>query len=378
LYADRFSPHSPELLDYPLLNATFGNAPELLISSAALRSGFYRVVQLAMLGSMLTNLLFVFGVSCLVGGLRWQVQELRITSGNVSVMLLLVATAGSLLPAALNMSGQMEHKDSPRGIPSDDELNFSRINAFVLICMYVCYLLFQLGTHKEEFDDDENIVETPDNLLIMSPHFTSRHGRKKRAERNHFCMKWFSREMQSQRQGYATVDSSIEPGALNKSRTSDSGLEMGAMDTSDLSDSDESEPKNEEDGIFRESLESVLESRSLPSLENGSRRRHRRTNLNRSFDQKANPVVVTRDIVITSKKPVESLGNDVELNGDMPASSSNSEERSTRKFASFSPCHFAVATTLTLMFCSTHVAAGWHRLVIHHYSMHFSHERHSR
>ena len=169
-----------------LLNATFGNAPELLISTAALRSGFYRVVQLAMLGSMLTNLLFVFGVSCLVGGLRWQVQELRITSGNVSVLLLLVATAGSLLPAALNMSGQMQHKDSPQGIPSADELQFSRVNAVVLMCMYVCYLLFQLGTHKEEFDEEENIVETPDSVLILSPHFTSRHGRKKRAARNQF------------------------------------------------------------------------------------------------------------------------------------------------------------------------------------------------
>jgi len=62
-----------------LLNATFGNAPELLIASAALRKGFYRVVQLAMLGSMLTNLLFVFGISCMIGGFRWQVQELRIT-----------------------------------------------------------------------------------------------------------------------------------------------------------------------------------------------------------------------------------------------------------------------------------------------------------
>lgn len=52
-----------------LLNATFGNAPELLISSAALSNGYYRVVQLTLLGSVLTNLLFVFGLSCLVGGM---------------------------------------------------------------------------------------------------------------------------------------------------------------------------------------------------------------------------------------------------------------------------------------------------------------------
>jgi calcium/proton exchanger cax len=90
--------------------STFGNAPELLIATAALRSGFYRVVQLAMLGSILTNLLFVFGMSCLIGGMRWQVQEIRVISGNVSVGMLYLATAGSLLPAALFLSGQLPSK----------------------------------------------------------------------------------------------------------------------------------------------------------------------------------------------------------------------------------------------------------------------------
>ena len=176
-----------------LLNATFGNAPELLISAAALRAGFYRVVQLAMLGSMLTNLLFVFGVACLVGGMRWQVQELRITSGNVSVGLLLVATAGALLPAALVMSGELKTDEGSRdGVPSESELAFCRVNAVVMMFMYVFYLLFQLGTHKEEFDEVENIVETPQHLLLMTPHFNTRQGnnRKARAKRNAFFLRY--------------------------------------------------------------------------------------------------------------------------------------------------------------------------------------------
>ena len=188
-----------------LLNATFGNAPELLISTAALRAGFYRVVQLAMLGSMLTNLLFVFGVSCLVGGMRWQVQELRITSGNVSVGLLLVATAGALLPAALAMSGEMRNvENTSEGVPSESELKFCRINAVVMMFMYLCYLLFQLGTHKEEFDEEENIVETPQHLLLMTPHFNTRQGnnRKARAKRNAFFLRYlFS--------SYNTIDDAV-------------------------------------------------------------------------------------------------------------------------------------------------------------------------
>jgi Ca2+/H+ antiporter len=155
-----------------LLNATFGNAPELLISISALRSGYYRVVQLAMLGSMLTNMLLVFGVACVIGGMRWQVQELRITSGNVSMVMLLVATAGSLFPAALVLSGQLSTKDVSVDVPTQEEITFCRLNAFVMLFLYLCYLVFQLGTHKEEFDDE----------ALEGPAF-------RRARRNLFCLR---------------------------------------------------------------------------------------------------------------------------------------------------------------------------------------------
>ncbi len=138
-----------------LLNATFGNAPELLISVAALNSGYYRVVQLAMLGSMFTNMILVFGVACLIGGFRWQVQELRLTSGNVNVLMLMLSTAGLLFPAALVLTGQLDldvHNRDDR-IPSKQEVKFSRVNAAVMLILYLCFLLFQLGTHKDEFDE---------------------------------------------------------------------------------------------------------------------------------------------------------------------------------------------------------------------------------
>ena len=184
-----------------LLAATFGNAPELLISTAALRNGFYRVTQLTMLGSMLCNLLLVFGLACLVGGVRWQVQELRITSGNVSVGMLLASVGGSLLPAALIMSGQLyaegaaqdpnEADTSPRDYqPSSIELSFSRVNAVIMMILYIAYLTFQIGTHREEFNEEENVVETQDHLLVLTPHYVMRHhGRQRPAQRNLFCLK---------------------------------------------------------------------------------------------------------------------------------------------------------------------------------------------
>jgi Ca2+/H+ antiporter len=173
-----------------LLNATFGNAPELLISVAALRSGYYRVVQLAMLGSMLTNLLLVFGLSCFIGGLRFQVQSLRLVSGNVNVVMLYVATAGSLFPAALSLAGQYKpvestnvsnHDDATATsstttmaikVPTPDEITFSRVNAAVMLFLYLMFLVFQLETHKEEFDDSHgaagSVAPARRNLVCLS------------------------------------------------------------------------------------------------------------------------------------------------------------------------------------------------------------------
>ena len=156
-----------------LLNATFGNAPELLISSAALQEGFYRVVQLTLLGSMLTNLLFVFGLSCLIGGLRFQVQELRIVSGNASIGMLMLAVAGLALPAALMLSDEMisvseekeyldkngDGKSDINDGPTYSMVGFSRFNAIIMIVGYLLYLLFQLGSHKDEFEDEDQDEE---------------------------------------------------------------------------------------------------------------------------------------------------------------------------------------------------------------------------
>lgn len=201
-----------------LLNATFGNAPELLISSAALRSGFYRLVQLTLLGSVLTNLMFVFGLSSLVGGLRWQRQRIRITSGNVLIGMLLVASIGLVLPATLKLAHQSSTPlmnfsyTSSANMTTDllgydnitlsvdttispSELQFSRINAIIMIGAYILFIIFQLGTHKEEFDysgeeyavfgGGHNIVRVPGmqpGAVHYNTHFPSE------AQYNIFCL----------------------------------------------------------------------------------------------------------------------------------------------------------------------------------------------
>mmetsp|Transcript_29245 Transcript_29245/g.60784 ORF Transcript_29245/g.60784 Transcript_29245/m.60784 type:complete len:694 (+) Transcript_29245:164-2245(+) len=190
-----------------LLNATFGNAPELLISSAALQEGFYRVVQLTLLGSMLTNLLFVFGLSCLIGGLRFQVQELRVVSGNAPVGMLMLAVAGLALPAALQLSSEMVTMDQePKYVdkngdgvsdhndgPSLAMVGFSRFDALIMVIGYGMYLLFQLGTHEEEFEDleeeeHEELVGNEDGVVRRNDGVVKK---KVKARKNKFCRRFF-------------------------------------------------------------------------------------------------------------------------------------------------------------------------------------------
>ncbi|KAL9188370.1 hypothetical protein ACHAXT_006748 [Thalassiosira profunda] len=193
-----------------LLNATFGNAPELLISSAALQEGFYRVVQLTLLGSMLTNLLF----------------ELRIVTGNASIGMLMLAVAGMALPAALMLSDEMISHEGEREYvdkngdgksdindgPTFSMVGFSRFNAVIMIVGYLLYLLFQLGSHSEEFEDlEEEEAEGESVHMNGTNHADEEEGhvrmpratapkRKKRARKNKFCHRvmWGNRGLENE------------------------------------------------------------------------------------------------------------------------------------------------------------------------------------
>lgn len=83
-----------------VLHATVGNLPELLFGLFALRAGEGRLVQAAMVGSVLANVLLVLGVACTVGGLRYGTQRFHAPSARAEVVLLLVAAAVVAVPSA--------------------------------------------------------------------------------------------------------------------------------------------------------------------------------------------------------------------------------------------------------------------------------------
>src|SRR5262245_28846333 len=127
-----------------LLNATFGNLPELIIATVALRSGLLEMVRASIIGAILANLLLALGLALLLGGVRYHKQEFSAGAGRVysSMMLLAVITLAGPGSFERVFSGA-EHLSSVHAINA-------RL-AVLLIAVYALYLFFMLGTHREEF-----------------------------------------------------------------------------------------------------------------------------------------------------------------------------------------------------------------------------------
>ncbi|XP_027062625.2 vacuolar cation/proton exchanger 3-like [Coffea eugenioides] len=142
-----------------LLNATFGNATELIISMYALRSGMIRVVQQSLLGSILSNMLLVLGCAFFGGGIVHSNKEQVFDKANAVMNsgLLLMAVMGLLFPAVLHFTRTELHFGK-------SELALSRFSSCVMLAAYGAYLFFQLTSQKNmyspinegESQDDSN------------------------------------------------------------------------------------------------------------------------------------------------------------------------------------------------------------------------------
>lgn len=130
-----------------LLNATFGNAPELIIALMALSKGLISVVKASIIGSILSNLLVVLGISMLAGGMRFQHLRFNQTGLRVAATCLTLATIGLIIPTVFHLS--CEHRAAP--LPPEAEQYLSLAIAAVLLATYGLWLGFSLITHKELF-----------------------------------------------------------------------------------------------------------------------------------------------------------------------------------------------------------------------------------
>jgi Ca2+:H+ antiporter len=147
-----------------LLNATFGNATELIIALVALNAGLTNVVKASLTGSIIGNLLLVMGLSMFLGGLRYKEQEFQPVVARVNASSMNLAVIAILMPTAVNVT--------TAGVSDISVKNLSIATAIVLITVYILTLVFSMKTHaylcdvgEAEMDGEEHSDEKP-NLWL--------------------------------------------------------------------------------------------------------------------------------------------------------------------------------------------------------------------
>lgn len=122
-----------------LINATFGNACELIIAIIALKAGMLDVVKASITGSIIGNSLLVMGASMLVGGLKHKEQRFNLLGASAATPMLMIMAFSLITPAALHHIGG----PSAQAVSVQLALGISA----VLIILYILGLVFQLRTH---------------------------------------------------------------------------------------------------------------------------------------------------------------------------------------------------------------------------------------
>jgi Ca2+:H+ antiporter len=165
-----------------LLNATFGNAAELIIcvlaivaAATALSNGdpesaatLVHVVQASLIGSILSNLLLVLGLAFVWGGIHHKVQKFNPGQVGANGSLLLLAVIALILPTAYHMTG-----DADADVLSANALKLSHATAVVLLLLYGLFLIFQLRTHTDLFatdgthEDEEPTMRKREAMLLL-------------------------------------------------------------------------------------------------------------------------------------------------------------------------------------------------------------------
>jgi Ca2+:H+ antiporter len=141
-----------------LLNATFGNATELIIALIALNAGLVDVVKASITGSIIGNLLLVMGFSMLLGGLKFKEQTFQPIVARVNASSLNLAVIAMLLPTAVDYTSS--------GIDDSTVQKLSIAVSIVLIGVYGLTLLFSMKTHLYLYDvgladmDPEELAES--------------------------------------------------------------------------------------------------------------------------------------------------------------------------------------------------------------------------
>jgi Ca2+:H+ antiporter len=142
-----------------LLNATFGNATELIIAFFALQRGLTEVVKASITGSIIGNILFVLGLAVFLGGIGRERQQFNRVAASASASQMTLAAIGLYIPAMFVLTTPQFRN------LTEEQLNRSSLVetlslsvAAILLLAYVAQLLFSLRTHKHLFGSEEEVA----------------------------------------------------------------------------------------------------------------------------------------------------------------------------------------------------------------------------
>jgi Ca2+:H+ antiporter len=140
------------------LNATFGNAAELIIAFVALRRGLYDVVKASLTGSIIGNSLLVLGLAILAGGFRRERQSFDRSAAAVGSTLLALAAIGLAIPALFHWSAEaaVARSTLTAAHGASLERGLSLEIALVLLVVYGLSLLFSLRTHRHLYSGQDH------------------------------------------------------------------------------------------------------------------------------------------------------------------------------------------------------------------------------
>ena len=127
-----------------LLNATFGNAPELIIALVALKAGYLDMVRASLVGAILANLLLALGIGFLSGGFRYHEQRFNPLAARAYSTMMFLAAVSMSVPSAFS------RVLAPNEVIRQEQLLNVGI-AILLLVAYGLYILFSLKTHSSAF-----------------------------------------------------------------------------------------------------------------------------------------------------------------------------------------------------------------------------------
>jgi Ca2+:H+ antiporter len=146
-----------------LLNATFGNAPELIITIVALRAGLFDMVRASLAGAILANLLLALGIAFLLGGIRYHEQEYNPVASRTYATMMLIAVISMSIPSGMR---RVLGGDEPMA----HEQSLNLCIALALLFAYLLSLLFMLKSHPDLFrsvvSSDQNQHEEDDRWSV--------------------------------------------------------------------------------------------------------------------------------------------------------------------------------------------------------------------